>query len=53
MKGGLSDSITVEDLTCEQFVMVLHEDIQFDKARYTISYHYSDSITISIANEQS
>ncbi len=53
MKGGLSDSITVEDLTYEQFVTVLHEDVQFDKARYTISYHCSNSITIPIVNKQS
>ncbi len=51
VKGGLSDSITVEDLAYEQFVIVLHEDVQFNKARHTISYHCSDSITVPIANE--
>ncbi len=53
MKGELSDSITVEDLAYKQFVTVLHEDIQFDKARHTISYHCSDGITVPIANERS
>ncbi len=53
VKGGLSNSITIEDLIYEQFVIVLHEDIQFDKARHTISYHYSDSITIPIENKWS
>ncbi len=53
VKGGLSDNITVGDFTYEQFMIVLHEDIQFDKARHTISYHYNDGITVPIANEQS
>ncbi len=53
VKGGLSNNITVEDLTYEQFVMVLHEDVQFDKARYTIFYHCSDGITVPIANKWS
>ncbi len=51
VKGELSDSITVKDLTYEQFVTVLHEDVQFDKARYTIFYYCSDGITVPIVNE--
>ncbi len=31
--------------------MVLHEDIQFDKARHTISYYCSNGITVSIVNK--
>ncbi len=34
-------------------MMVLYKDIQFDKARHTISYCCSDGITIPIANERS
>ncbi len=53
IKRGLSDSITVESLAYDQFMIVLWEDIQFDMAKYIISYCCTNGIAIPIANEWS
>jgi hypothetical protein len=53
VRPGSSGSITIESLAFDQFVTVLREDIQFDIARHSISYHCTKGITVPIANERS
>ena len=43
--------LIIESLVYDQFLIVLKEDIQFDMAQHTISYHYAKDVRVPIGNE--
>ena len=47
-----NEPLTIETLAYDQFIMVLREDIEFDRVKHRISYCYTKDTMVPISNER-
>ena len=53
IQEGLNNNINIDNLSFNQFTIVLQEDIRFNLTKDAISYSCINGITVPIANERS